>query len=329
MVDPQGSGANLVGQATDLSLAEELGRQVYLPNRLDRLRRPEALDMQLLGMRFGTLMVGRLTYGTTIRVRTAEMTNLHVNIPIAGHATSVVGRQTVAADLHEAAVFSPGSAPAITWSETCSQLCLMVPPQSVELELEHLLGRRMTKPLQWAFVPSDKAGLTRALEPAIRLLTAELDNPSEIGRVPAIGRHIEALVLSSLLLAHPHNYSDQILRPAGVASRAAISRAAELVREFPGEAWTPTRLAREVHVSVRTLQEGFRSQFGEAPSVYLRRVRLARIRQVLAAATPGTTTVQAVATRYGFLHMGRFAAAYKQAFHESPSHTLNNLPMEN
>ena len=38
-----------------------------------------------------------------------------------------------------------------------------------------------------------------------------------------------------------------------------------------------------------------------------------------------TTTVRAVATSLGFLHMGRFAAAYRDAFGESPSETLNHL----
>ena len=36
-----------------------------------------------------------------------------------------------------------------------------------------------------------------------------------------------------------------------------------------------------------------------------------------------TTTVRAVATSLGFMHMGRFAAAYRDAFGESPSETLN------
>ena len=36
-----------------------------------------------------------------------------------------------------------------------------------------------------------------------------------------------------------------------------------------------------------------------------------------------TTTVRAVATSFGFMHMGRFAAAYRDAFGESPSETLN------
>ena len=41
-----------------------------------------------------------------------------------------------------------------------------------------------------------------------------------------------------------------------------------------------------------------------------------------------TTTVRAVATSFGLMHMGRFAAAYREAFGESPSETLNRQPTD-
>jgi transcriptional regulator GlxA family with amidase domain len=56
---------------------------------------------------------------------------------------------------------------------------------------------------------------------------------------------------------------------------------------------------------------------------YLRGVRLRRVHEELQTAHPHATTVRAVASRFGFLHMSRFAAAYRDAFGEPPSHTLN------
>lgn len=313
----------VVGRTTDLARAEAIVGDAYLPHRLDRVERTDALDMGLVGVQFGSLFAGRLGYGTALRMRTIEMTNLHVNIPLSGRAVSSVGHETLCAEPGEAAVFTPGATPEIYWSRGCEQLCLMVPPATVTLELEQLLGRHTAEPLQWAFLSGDQTGLTRALKPAIRLMTAELESPSSITHYPAAARHVEGLVVSSLLLGQPHNYTDRLLRPADAAPRGVIARAVELIQEFPEEAWTVTRLAHEVHVSVRTLQTGFRSQLGEPPSVYLRRVRLAKIREVLASTPAGATTVHAVATRFGFLHMGRFAATYKATFHESPSITLN------
>lgn len=77
-----------------------------------------------------------------------------------------------------------------------------------------------------------------------------------------------------------------------------------------------------VGVSERTLQYAFREYVGMSPVAYLRRCRLNRARSVLKASDPRTTTVTQVAMRFGFLHLGRFAADYGQLFHQPPSATL-------
>jgi AraC-like DNA-binding protein len=74
-------------------------------------------------------------------------------------------------------------------------------------------------------------------------------------------------------------------------------------------------------VSERTLQGAFHDQLGLSPSAYLRLTRLNGVRAELLAPTPDTT-VTAVATRWGFLHLGRFARAYRALFREKPSDTL-------
>jgi AraC-like DNA-binding protein len=49
--------------------------------------------------------------------------------------------------------------------------------------------------------------------------------------------------------------------------------------------------------------------------------RLHRVRSALQTAEP-ETTVTAIAVEFGFWHFGRFAAAYRKLFGESPSATL-------
>jgi transcriptional regulator GlxA family with amidase domain len=56
---------------------------------------------------------------------------------------------------------------------------------------------------------------------------------------------------------------------------------------------------------------------------YLRQVRLRRAHTALKAADRDATTVRAVAVSLGIVHMSRFAAAYRDAFGEAPSDTLN------
>jgi transcriptional regulator GlxA family with amidase domain len=157
----------------------------------------------------------------------------------------------------------------------------------------------------------------------LNLLVDELDHPTDLGQNPRVGRHVEGLVLDGLLLGQPHNNSDGAIRDRPVRLGGAIRLAAELIEERPSEPWTTVRLATEVHLSVRALQEGFRRDLATPPMTYLRQVRLRRAREALLAADRDATTVGAIAVGFGILHMGRFAAAYRDAFGEAPSDTLN------
>jgi AraC-like DNA-binding protein len=58
--------------------------------------------------------------------------------------------------------------------------------------------------------------------------------------------------------------------------------------------------------------------------VYLREVRLNRVHDELLSAAPDDVTVSVVASRWGFLHHGRFAEAYRRKFGCSPSATLRS-----
>jgi transcriptional regulator GlxA family with amidase domain len=84
-------------------------------------------------------------------------------------------------------------------------------------------------------------------------------------------------------------------------------------------------LAEIAGMSVRSLQEGFRRHVGCAPMAYLQQVRLLRAHDALRRADPTRITVAAVAHRWGFAHLGRFAAAYRTRFGQTPSETLRQL----
>ena len=74
-------------------------------------------------------------------------------------------------------------------------------------------------------------------------------------------------------------------------------------------------LARTAGTSVRSLQAAFADHLGMSPTGYLRRVRLARAHQELHAAEPGDgRSVADIAYQWGFGHVPRFAAAYRERY---------------
>lgn len=309
---------------TDRDEAERIITDLYLPNRLDLGRGSAPLHMEVTGVRVGALTASRLTYGRRVVLRTADAENFHVNVPVRGRATSRSGSsEPVTTTRGQALVFSPGAPAEMSWTADCEQLCLMIPRGRLEAELEQLLGRAPRGRLAFDFTVDPVTATGRRLRTVLDLLVDELDDPTQLLSDPRLGAHVEGLVAAGLLLGHPHSHREAVLGDRQVRLGAAIRRAVELLEDRPAEPWTTVRLATEVHLSVRALQEGFRRDLDTTPMTYLRQVRLRRAREALLAADRDTATVGAVAAGLGILHLGRFASTYREAFGEAPSETLN------
>jgi AraC-like DNA-binding protein len=310
-----------------VDLDEALGTvsEVFLPHRVEVLDRAAVLDMQLNALRLGSVTVGYLRYGPEIRMVTAEASNYHVNIPLSGSTRSRSGRrEPVVSTPRRPAVFMPGSPADIRWGAGSDQMCLMLERQAVDRELEKLLGHPLSRPLEFTVAMDVATAVAASWLAALDMLEREAERPDGMLCFPVAAAHVEGLVVHGLLLAQPHNYSDELRRGAVAPQPRAVRQAVELIEDRPEQAWTIAELAAAVAVSARTLQERFSQTLGIPPMTYLRDVRLDRIHSQLLVADPSDVAVSTVAARWGFLHPGRFAAAYKRRFGRSPSTTLRS-----
>jgi len=82
-------------------------------------------------------------------------------------------------------------------------------------------------------------------------------------------------------------------------------------------------ICKAIGVSERTLRICCQEHLGMAPKRYLLLRRMHLARRALRQATPDTTSVTAIGTRYGFWELGRFAVEYQALFGDSPSATLH------
>jgi len=105
-------------------------------------------------------------------------------------------------------------------------------------------------------------------------------------------------------------------------SDKVLESALTLIRHSPSEPLTVRDLSRAVGASERTLRYAFTERYGVPPKAYLKVVRLHGVRRALRSADPRTTRVADTANRWGFWHMGDFAADYRRLFGELPSKTL-------
>ena len=81
-------------------------------------------------------------------------------------------------------------------------------------------------------------------------------------------------------------------------------------------------LAQVAGCSPRTLRRVFNKRFGVGPKSYVLARRMTGARRELRDADPENTIIADIANRWGFWHMGQFAADYRLFFGELPSTTL-------
>ena len=312
-----------VARAADVDEAREAVTRLYLPHQLEVQERNVALKMTLNALRVGAITVGYFRYGGAVRMVTADASNYHFNIPVAGQCEQRCGMfEPVFSAPDRAAVYMPGYPADIQWQADTAQLCLMIDKHELELELERQIGRPLGKALHFTPAMDARTPSAQSWLAVLKLLEREIGRPGGIAQHPLVSGQLQMLLISGLLLAQPHNYSEQVLAPSPPAASRAIRRAVELMESEPWRPWSSAGLAKEVAVSVRALQAGFRRSFELSPMVYLREVRLNRVHEELAAATPDAVTVSAVAAHWGFLHHGRFADVYRRKFGCRPSETL-------
>ena len=124
------------------------------------------------------------------------------------------------------------------------------------------------------------------------------------------------------LLAADNPYRRVVTGETHAVSPRAVRAAVEIIEEEAHLPLTVSLIAARSHVSVRSLQQGFRRYMGASPMAYLREVRLRRAHQSLLESDPSRTSVASVAYHWGFTNLGRFAAAHTARYAEPPAKTL-------
>ena len=125
------------------------------------------------------------------------------------------------------------------------------------------------------------------------------------------------------LIAHLGR-APRVINRVGRADAPAmiVRRARAYILEHLAEPISPDILAQAALTSRRTLFRAFAEILDDTPQIYVRRLRLHRIRQGLASDEERACTVALIANQWGISELGRMSRQYRDLFGELPSHTL-------
>jgi AraC family ethanolamine operon transcriptional activator len=158
-----------------------------------------------------------------------------------------------------------------------------------------------------------------ALRVEMERLTAGIaQDPTTAGR-RAVRDTLEIDLASSMLRAAIGGL-DGFHPPGASRRKQVLRRALDFIDAHAARAPRVSELCRVAGASERTLRYAFQDRFGMSPKSYLQAVRLNGVRRELRKRQ--ATTISDAANRWGFWHMGQFAADYHGLFGELPSQTV-------
>ena len=311
--------------SVDLDQVRHVLNQLCFPIAVGAPDGLDGFEFDLQVIQLGSLTVGQLSFGVPVTLIVPEIHAYHVTLPMSGHVLTRQGRHEVTASLGTAAMFQPGDPVYTLHGARSTELDVKIEQVALEAELSGLLGRPVHGPIDLPPAMSLAQGPGRSWSRLVRLLRDELDHSTSLIHHPLIAEQLRHSVISGLLLSVPHRYHDELTAAAKPGPPRAVRRALDAIHNEPDQPYSVTDLARVAGMSVRSLQEGFRRHVGCAPMAYLQQVRLGRAHDALQRADPSQVTVAAIAHRWGFAHLGRFASVYRTKFGQSPSETLRRL----
>ncbi|SFI67244.1 transcriptional regulator, AraC family [Streptosporangium canum] len=307
----------------DLDEARERVARVFCPHRLELTGEVSRLAARFHSAQLGAVRMNYLDYGTDVRIEPGELESFFlVQIPLAGRSLIRCGGQEIVSTSRLASLPSPSEHLDMRWEAGCPQLIVKFDRTAVEGALELMLGERLDRPIVFDLGMDMTAGWARAWRSMADLIIGEAEHGDGLAVQPLAIAHLENAMLTSLLTMQPSNYRARLNTPRPPAVPKVVRRAMEFIDGHAHQPLTTDDVARAVAVSGRSLQEGFRRHLGLTPMTYLRDVRLGRVHEELVTGDPARCTVTGVAARWGFLHQGRFAAAYRARYGQTPSHTL-------
>ena len=224
-----------------------------------------------------------------------------LNLPTQGLVVVQGGNQHLAHTL-------PGS----RWSELTVPLDML---EHIQLDPEPLLR----------YLRHSKAGLSPHLSPAASTLSGHLHSLLANPHAAALD---SPNAVTALLLAAGDVLIEWAGRPPVKPDAhrngyyRALGRALEYIEAAYAEPISLPDIAAHAACSPRHLQQAFQTLLSTTPLRYLKARRLARARQLLLTSRGNAHSVGEAAHAAGFLHRGRFSAAYQRHYGELPAASI-------
>jgi AraC-like DNA-binding protein len=273
--------------------------------------------------RLGSMMIahGADRFGTQIDVGVDGIASYCFTAMVHGRANLIQHGEETTSSGASGLVFRAAPGTRILTSDVNARRTLWIEAATLEHALEGMLGNRLRERL--AFKPRIDwtSGLVVSLRGQIDFLMGEIKRQGGVADNPVALASLTDLMVSLVLRGIPHNYLERLGSGRFGAVPAYVRRADDFMRANADIPIRMEQVAAAAGCSVRTLNAVFRQFRDTTPLAALHTIRFEQVRAELNHSVTGGP-ISEVSRRFGFTNPGRFAAAYRRRFGESPAETV-------
>ncbi|MBL1097792.1 helix-turn-helix transcriptional regulator [Streptomyces coffeae] len=280
-------------------------------------------DHELRGVAAHDFAVGYFASPLDVRVASAKgrgRGSYFVNIGVSGAISAACGGLRATLDEATAGVVNPGDTQELRplRGRRTRFLGLRIDAALVDEAFAALTGHPPVSTVCFDFALDLAEPKGRAVRLLVRSLLEQLDSDDPLFQRTELQRSQLRSIVTALLLAQPHSHTGELRDGPPPGHPRPLRAALAFIEANLTEHISLGDIARAATCSPRTVSSAFRDRLGLSPMSYVRNLRLDRIRaDILASTDP----VGEIAYRWGVVHLGRFAAAYRHRFAELPSAT--------
>jgi len=297
--------------------------QHIVPHDFRIKRKGNSFKALLNNVRLTASTITYLRYSTGVMIGSAaDDAHYLIVVPLSGTIRFLYEKSEAQLTQQRGVVIEPGHPFNIETNVHSSALIWKVPRRAVERATLEVVGTAKREPVRFDPYLDWQSRRTSRFLRSLHFVAQELDDIDllEEGAHHQVG-HLEQLLIRTLIAAQPNNLRDDPAYRGTSIAPGCVRKVEEYIAENSGLPLAIADLATVASVSARSLHRSFKKFRGISPMSHLRDVRLHRIRADLLNAGP-TASVSDILALRGMFQFGRFAAAYRDRFGETPSQTL-------
>jgi AraC-like DNA-binding protein len=186
----------------------------------------------------------------------------------------------------------------------------------------------LTRTLELAPVMDLSSSSGQVIASLIQTLFVGMRSEGLLLRSPIAMSNLTETLADMIVRSVPHRLSHLLDKKIYSIAPRHVRNAIEFMHVNIGRPFTMQMVAEAVGVSLRTLEEGFRTFKATTPATFLRTIRVRAVREDLLDPS-NEQSVGEICMRWGFFHFGRFSAVYRKTYGENPSDTRKRAANRN